>query len=186
MKLSRIALDACKQVYRLNTDLGTSEYAYSISEYQDKPLQVVAVAGTNEPRDWLRNLDIRQMNGMKRSAVVAANEILTDLNLKNLIKPDLPLMFTGHSKGTGACVALMKDFGADYCVLFNPVRCISRKVNNAMDKTTMFIDKEDIVSKLAFISFNLPDCQTIIKPSDSQPWWKIMHNHGIEQWDGVV
>ncbi len=185
-ELYKIALDACKQVYKHNIDLGTTEYMYSRSEYLNKPLQVIAVAGTNEGLDWVKNLDVRDIQGIKRSGVTAANEMLGDLNWKRWIDPNIPILITGHSKGTATAVAYMKLYGADYCVLFNPVRCLSRSRDNTMKNTTMFLDKEDVVSKLAWLSFKLPKCKIIKKPRDARPWWDIKTNHGLSSWNEII
>jgi len=184
-ELYKIALDACKQVYKHNIDLGTTEYMYSKAVWQDQPLQIIAIAGTNESLDWFKNLDIRSVSGIKRSGVVAAGEIIQDLNWKKLIDPDIPVLVTGHSKGTAAAVAYKKLYGADYCVLFNPVRCLRKARDNTMDNTVMFLDKEDLVSKVAFISFRLPKCHTRKKPHDGLKWWEV-RNHDLSAWEDFV
>jgi hypothetical protein len=40
-ELYKIALNACIKAYKLNTDLGTTEYWYSKAMYQDRPLQAL-------------------------------------------------------------------------------------------------------------------------------------------------
>ena len=160
--LYQIASDLCNRAYDENIDLGTTEYLSTIVSYQNMALQVLAIPGTNELKDWLKNLNPLSSNGIKSSAVESAELLHRKMNRVKKI----PLLVTGHSKGGAAAIAYKKLFDADYCIAFCPARSLRYNTDRKMENTTIFIDRDDPVPFLGFIGFGHPICERHYLPKD--------------------
>ncbi len=162
-ELYKVAADAATKVYRRCIDLGTTEYSLTLEFLNGKWVQVLSFSGTNEIKDWRKNLNLFSKRGIKKSAYNAAVEV------HKAIQKDLylgcKLIVTGHSKGAAEAIAYMRLFDADYCVAFCPARCLRPWTDRSMPTTTIFVDPDDIVPKLAPISFEHPTC-CVIKLED--------------------
>ena len=158
-ELYKIAAAAATRVYERCTDLGTTEYDLSLQFWNGHWVQVLAFAGTNEFKDWFSNLRLFSRKGIKTSALNAAIEVHKVIQPKLHI--GLQLIVTGHSKGAAEAIAYAKMYRADYCIAFCPARCLRPWTNRKMPNTTIFIDPDDVVPKLAFITFKHPKCARI-------------------------
>ena len=182
-KLCCIAGQAVIDAYDQNIDLGTTEYSSSVVEYNGFAMQVVAIPGTNEWSDWLKNINPLSENGIKKASVEAAREIHSNVHRMRKV----PLLVTGHSKGGATAIAYKKLFGADYCVAFCPARSLRYGWDNRMENTTLVISPSDPVPMLGFFSFCHPACDRIYLPFDF-PGFKISShsmksiNHYIEDY----
>ncbi len=81
------------------------------------------------------------------------------------IRPDVPLLINGHSKG-GLTALVYKRFFAregDYCVSFCPARGFKGDI--VLKNTFMVIDPDDIVPKLGWSLFNLPVTEGAFLPN---------------------
>jgi len=151
-----IAAKAIQAAYKNNRDLGTTEYQYKITMYRGKPLMVLAIPGTNELADWWENLNLWSTKGVKSSAYQAAMDIHN-----HCPRFTVDILVCGHSKGGAEAIAFNKLFLPKYCVAFAPARSLRPWTDKAMDNCTIFLDPDDIVSKLACVSFRHPTCKTI-------------------------
>ena len=156
-ELYQIAVENCESVYKKNTDLGTTEFNTSYASFGNSYIQILSIAGTNEPMDWVKNLNIWSKRGIKKSAYNSAHEI--NQHFEREIK--YKLLVTGHSKAGATAIAYKKLFGAEYCIAFAPARSLRYWSNRKMNNTTIFIDPDDPVSKVGFISFGHPACKII-------------------------
>ncbi len=156
-ELIKIGYDYSVKVYKKNTDIKTTEYRFDVITYQNKPLQVLSIAGTNEFWDWIKNLNIRSKYGVKKVSYEAAKVVYDQI--KGVVDTDVPLLATGHSKGGATALVYKKIFGADYCIAFCPARCM--KTEEYMENTVMVIDPDDLVPKLGWSLFELPICERI-------------------------
>lgn len=175
-ELYRIAADACQRVYENNIDLGTTEFNVSYAVVGDDFVQVLSIAGTNEKKDWLKNINFWSKQGIKKPAYDAAQEI------KKYFKRDLEykLLVTGHSKAGPTAIAFKRLFGADYCIAFAPARSLRYWCDRKMENTTLFIDPDDPVSKVGFISFGHPQCK-IIK-AENNHFLPSIGDHSMDNW----
>jgi hypothetical protein len=189
----RLYLEAalcCKQVYEINSDLGTTEFDITKHVINGKGFQILAIAGTNEPKDWLKNFNLTSRAGIKTAAYKAAYEIV---NNKTFIRirsrsPHLPLIVTGHSKAGATAIAFMKLFYKNhfpqtepsYCIAFAPARCLRYWTDRRMDNTTIFTDPDDPVSFVGRVSFGHPICEHI-KNENNYFGFKI-GDHKIDNW----
>lgn len=175
-ELYKLAAKACKDVYINNIDLGGTEFNMYIETYRNKPIMVLAVAGTNETRDWFGNFNLLSKHGIKKSAVNA----VTDINkfIKSPIKS--PLLVCGHSAGGAAAIAWKKLFGADWCIAFAPARCLRYWIDRNMENTTIFIDPDDPVFKAGFISFGHPICKWV-EAKDNHLGFNVK-DHFMDNW----
>lgn len=156
-QLYPISAQACQDVYNRNVDLGTTEYYSEIKWYNGKQIQALSIAGTNEKEDWLKNISLWSEKGIKKVAVQAATEIKNHF----VRLPDIPLLVCGHSKAGPTAIAYKRLFGADWCVAFAPARSLRYWTNRTMRNTTIFVDPDDPVSKVGFLSFGHPKCRII-------------------------
>ncbi|MBT4288915.1 MAG: hypothetical protein HOD92_16435 [Deltaproteobacteria bacterium] len=161
-ELYKIAAKACADVYLDNFDLGSTEYKLSIVKYKKIYIQVLAIAGTNEARDWLKNINPWSTNGIKAVAAMAAKEIKSGFMRELGCK----LLVCGHSKAGATAIAYKKLFKADWCIAFAPARSLRYWMNRKMENTTLFIDPDDPVSKAGFIGFGHPKCKVIKAKND--------------------
>jgi len=175
-ELYRVAADACQVVYDKHQDLGTTEFNNSFAMVGDEFVQILAIAGTNEPADWWKNLNLWSKQGIKKPAWDAAHEIHKHFPRD----PDYKLLVTGHSKAGPTAVAYKRLFGADYCVTFAPARGLRYWANRKMEDTALFIDPDDPVSKVGFISFGHPICEVFRAENDHL--LPSVGDHGMENW----
>jgi len=176
----KVAVDACNDVYIHNTDLGTTEFHHFITTINGRRFQVLAIAGTNEALDWLKNFNLLSWQNIKLPAYRAAHQI--NDKIKHQLKrfDHLPLLVCGHSKAGATAIAFKRLFGADYCVAFAPARSLRHWAKLKMSNTTIFIDPDDLVSKLAFISFTHPKCR-VFKAREDHLLFSIS-DHVMKHW----
>lgn len=169
---------AAKRVYSSNIDLGTTEYKLTIKPIMDIETQILAIAGTNEFDDWGKNLNLSSIDGIKKTAVEAAREIHDSVS----IDPTMPLMVVGHSKAGATAIAYKKLYGAKYCMAFCPARSLKKDTYRNMKKTYVFIDPDDWVPKLGYLTFAHPIAQRITF-EDNWGWHPGDHSidHIIEE-----
>jgi len=182
-ELHKIAAKACKDVYARHISLGTTEYYSSIAEYDGKAVQVLAIAGTNELTDWGINFNLTSWKGIKYGAYKAAIKLnkVFDRN------KELPLLVCGHSKSGPTAVAYKRLFEEEqpiYCVAFAPARGLRPWVNRKMSNIIIFVDPDDLVDKVAFISFKQPDCEKIKLPNDHKGFY--FKDHSMDNFEDFV
>jgi len=148
------AFEAASEVYSDNIDLGTTEYLVKTIQMGGKPCQILAFCGTNETSDWKENIDLRSWGGIKYSAWKAVHKVREHVK----ITPDI---VTGHSKGAAAAVAWAQLFPYQSCVLFSPARALRPWIDREMRNTILFSDPDDVVPRLAFLSFRHPKCTRV-------------------------
>jgi hypothetical protein len=157
----RIAAMSIKCVYDGDCiNQGSTEWSNRIVEYQGKPLQVLAIGGSDEWIDWVWNGLLLSWDGVKLCSYLSAQRILK--NFKRF--HNAPLLITGHSKSGPAAMYLAKKLKAEYCVSFAPARGFRRK--EKVDNCIILMDKDDPVPKLGALSFNHPICERIFLPDD--------------------
>ena len=163
-ELYKLAARAATKVYERCIDLGTTEYSLTFEIFKGRFVQVLAFSGTNEKRDWWKNLNLFSKKGIKKSAYKAAVEV--HARIQKDLHLGVRLIVTGHSKGAAEAIAYAKLYRADYCVAFCPARCLRPWTNRYIPNCTIFVDPDDIVPKLAFISFQHPTCCVINLEND--------------------
>lgn len=156
------ASELCIKAYSIRKDLGTTEYLLELFDHEGQTWQGLIIPGTDELGDWLKNLDLDSIAGLKEASVEAALEIRFDA--ASMIDPDLPLVVIGHSKGAATALVYHKIFNADYCIAFCPARCF--KNAGYLENCTIFIDPDDVVPKLGALHFKLPECEVVKLPDD--------------------
>jgi hypothetical protein len=177
----------CKKVYEKNIDLGTTEFNLTRHVVKDREYQILAIAGTNEPKDWLENFDLISVDGIKRAAYNAAYEILYNKHFtrERCRNSRLPLIVTGHSKAGATAIAFMKLFykftlKPSHCITFAPARCLRYWTDRKMANTTIFTDPDDPVSFVGRISFGHPICEHV-KAANDYPGFRL-GDHNIDNW----
>lgn len=178
-ELLKIAAKAVTDVYAgKGQNIGSTEWANTVVEYQGRHLQVLAIAGTNEPIDWFWNLLLFSWDGVKIGSYLAANLIFSGTwgrfeRIRKLLRLKsgpgfkhlaMPLLIACHSKSGPTGLYFKRKFGADYCVAFCPARGFRKPVR--MENTTILIDLDDPVPMLGYLSFDHPDCERIDLPDD--------------------
>lgn len=175
----------CHAVYKKNIDLGTTEFDLNTFEVDSKVVQVLSIAGTNEPGDWIKNLDLRSKKGIKLSAYRAAQQIMSNHLFFKKRDVQIPLIVTGHSKAGATAIAFHKLYnkrmiGSSHCVAFAPARCLRYWNRRKMDNTYIFTDPDDPVSFFGRISFGLPKCRHY-KAANNHFGFKVA-DHDILNW----
>jgi len=176
----------CKRVYTENIDLGTTEFNIFNSKMLDVDFQILAMAGTNESMDWIKNINLTSIKGTKAPAYKAAEEIALSNQFSDMRDSSLPLIVTGHSKGGATAIAFQKIYGRfpfvspNHCIAFAPARSLRYWINRKMKNTTIFTDPDDPVSFLGRISFGHPKCEHI-KGENNHFGFKIS-DHPIDNW----
>lgn len=179
--LYKIAATACLKVYDQNIELSLgTEYFHSLVMRDGKTYQLISIAGTDELIDMVKNVNLLSWEGIKLSAYRSAKRIMSDITLY----PSIPVIVTGHSLGGAVAIAVQKMFKFDHCIAFAPARCLRYWTNRNMKNTTIFIDPDDIVPKLGFISFCHPKCK-IIKSKDNHKLISI-DDHKMNHWVDFV
>lgn len=176
---------ASSEVYKKNHDLGTTEFDIFTTFIDDKKTQVLAIAGTNEDRDWMKNINPMSKKGIKKVAYEAAEEIFESDYFNDKRIGRLPLIVTGHSKAGATAIAFhilsrTRVFGSQHCVAFAPARSLRYWINRKMEDTTIFIDPNDPVSFFGRLGFGHPICEHIKAPNDHFGF-KIK-DHDISNW----
>lgn len=179
-ELKLIAAKACQAAYKKNTDLGSMEYTFTMTEYHGKPLQVLAMPGSNEFIDWLWNFLLISKNGVKRCTHLAADKVY--VAIKDQLDPNIPLLVTGHSKSGPDALQYKNKYGADHCIAFCPPPAFRKKTKPTLENTLIVIDPDDIVPKLGELSFDQPICD-VEKLPDDKAWYdlsRIYSQHVID------
>jgi hypothetical protein len=175
-QLHKIARKACSKVYHDNIDLGTTEFQTSHVEYNGDLIQVIAIAGTNEARDWGENFKLWSTKGIKKAAVDAAREVS-----KNVYLSGRKLLICGHSKAGATAIAYKRLFGANWCIAFSPARSLRYWADRVMENTTIFIDPDDPVPKFGALSFGHPIC-TVVESQENH-FGLCVGDHSMDQWE---
>ena len=177
-KLYFMAAKACTEVYEKNIRIGMgTEFDHFITNVNGQDVQVIVIAGTDDLIDMVKNINLLSWFGIKLSAYRAAKRIMEKVELK----PDLPLIVTGHSLGGTVAIALKKKFKADYCIAFAPARCLRYWSKRKMNNTIIFIDPDDPVSNLlGIVNFGLPKCKTIKAPENHLT--PSINDHFMKNW----
>lgn len=186
-ELIKLASTACIEAYQNNIDLGTTEFALTMREYHNKPLQMLALPGTNEMADWLWNLYIRSTEGVKRGTYLAAEEIHEAVY--KLIDPDIPFALTAHSKAGATVLQLMAKYGADACVAFCPAPAFRRSRLPILTDTVIVIDPDDFVPIAGIINFGQPIVERTIKLPKDKKWYNVegrVDDHDMVHIDNYV
>ena len=179
---------ACKKVYKKNIDLGTTEFdIFTYPDHVGGGIQILAIAGTNELKDWGKNFNLWSKKGIKKSAYDAAIEIFGSDYFKDNRARSLPLIVTGHSKAGATAIAFNKlpdirysALGSAYCIAFAPARCLRYWANRKMENATIFTDPDDPVSFFGRLNFGHPKCKTF-KSSNNYFGFKVS-DHYIDSW----
>ena len=178
--LYKYSAKACFDVYDNHTDLGLTQCRHYIATINGRRFQVLSIAGTNEALDWFSNLNLFSWCGIKIGAYLSAKKI--HKHYKKILKNHqyLPLLVTGHSLGGATALAFKKKYGCAYCIAFAPARTFRYWVNRKLSNTTIFIDPDDIVTKLGFISFGHPICG-VVKARENHEFYSI-GDHVMKHW----
>lgn len=159
LKLYKIAANAVKSVYDGKCfNIGSTEYYISETTYNNKPLQVLAIGGTNEPIDWFHNFNPMFWDGVKLGSYISARRIL------KRFKKTIPLLIVTHSKSAPTGFYLNQILKADYCISFCPTPGLRKAL--IMPNTVMFIDPDDIVPKIGKLMFKHPLCVRHMLPDE--------------------
>lgn len=187
-ELYEMAVYSCASVYDSKTiDLGTTEFIVDKLIFGDEIINRIAIRGTDETKDWKKNLNLLSKKGVKKSAFDAAIEIAEHIKANGLLSLSLKTIVTGHSKGGAEAIAYHKVikeivpfYHSDWCVAFAPARCLRYWTDRKMENTTIFTDPDDPVSFFGRISFGHPICKHI-KADDDHFGFKIS-DHDIDNW----
>lgn len=178
------AAECSKAVYTDNIDIGTTEFNVFRREIKDKEFQILAIAGTNEKKDWLKNFNLLSKKGVKKSAYDSAKSIAKYCCKHRLIDYSLPIAVTGHSLGGAEAIAYHKIVNgavfSNICIAFAPARCLRYWTNRTMIHTTIFTDPDDPVSFVGRISFGHPKCKHY-KAENNYFGFKI-DDHDMSHW----
>ena len=134
--------------------------------YNKEEIQVLAIPGTNDYKDWFWNILLLQKNGIKYGAYVSVQRILKSF----IRKPNMKLLITCHSKSGPTGIYLQEILNAEYCVAFEPVKGFIEEKSNS--NTIIFIDSDDIVPKLGWSRFYHRIAYTVYLPKDKK-WYNI-------------
>lgn len=187
MKLSlyKIAANAIKSVYQGKCfNIWTTEWFVSETMYDNKPLRVLAIGGTDEALDWLLNFIPFYFDGVKLGSYISANRIL-----KRFKKSNIPLLIAVHSKSCPTGFYLTRKLKADYCIAFCPTPGLRKA--HIMPNTVIFIDPDDIVPKIGKILFKHPVCVRHMLPKNIKGFNLLKRikehpmDHVIEYLDGL-
>ncbi len=176
MRIMReIAAKAAKAAYSKHTDLGTTEYNLETKVVGDREIQVLAIAGSNEPMDWLLNFNICSWKGIKWAAYSAAKDLHAIVGRQI----EHPLLVTGHSKAGATAIAFKKLYPYAYwCYAFNPARSLRYWATKGMQHTFLYINAKDPVSKAGFINFGHPESCIEYKTYGDN----LLDYHSMDQW----
>jgi hypothetical protein len=161
-----------KAYYRPTHEVLSTQWHQGAFIYNDQFVQCIAIAGSNQPTDWLWNVCMASWDGVKLASYFSAKRILKKYERVT----NLPLMVCGHSKAGATAVYLAQLLNADYCISFNPAPGFRtrRKVKN----TLLVLDPNDIVHHLGKINFKQPDCEIYELPDDKKGY--DLKDHKIE------
>ena len=163
--LAIIAAKAVKAVYDGHCENeGSTEWALTRTLYQEKPLQVLAIGGTDEWIDWVWNFVLASWNNVKLCSYFSAKKI----HKRVTIDPDIPLMVAVHSKSGPTGQYYKLKYGADYCVCFCPAPGFRKAP--VMRHTTLYIDLDDYVPDAGQLNFDHPICEVTNLPKDKDVW----------------
>lgn len=172
-----IAAKAIKDVYDGHCEnIGSTEFSLTMTWYNRKPLQVLAIGGSDETMDWIWNFILASWDNIKLCSYLSAKRIAKRVE----INPDVPLLVTGHSKAGPTAPYYKLRYGADYCVSFCPAPGFRKAPE--MKNTLMVIDPDDVVPDAGQLSFDHPICEVEYLPRDKE-WHDIkgrLGDHSIE------
>lgn len=138
----------------------STEWSFPVVWYQNIPIQVIAIAGTNDATDWLWNIFLSSWDGVKLASYYASKRIL-----KKFVRiPSMPLLICGHSKSGPTAMYLGKLLNADYVIAFNPAPGFRKR--EKLKNTLVIIDPDDIVHHLGKLNFKQPNCEVYTLPED--------------------
>lgn len=139
--------------------------------------KVLAFAGSNDGWDWVRNLDIRSKQGLKRSSLVSAKKVFkTDLYMGL----NIPLYVTGHSLGASRAIAYADLFDVAGGAFFNPPPTIQKGRLSILDHCTLLRDPDDPVDQVGHTWFDHPVCPTITREDDHIGY--RVSEHSMDRW----
>lgn len=166
-QIYKIAIKFLKKTYNNNYKSNKStQWNSYVTYYNNQPLQVLSIAGTNDIMDWVWNFCLLSKDGVKYGSYISANRVLKDF----IRKPNIPLLITCHSKSGPTGIYLQELLNAEYCIVFCPARGFTEEKRN--ERAVMFIDKDDIVPKLGWSIFYHRKCKTIFLQRDKK-WYDI-------------
>lgn len=149
-------------------------------------INVLAIRGTDELRDWIKNLWLGSAGGWKKAVYDAADLIFEAI--EPIFKSKFPMLIAGHSK-SGPTAMLCQYYisqirGDTSCVVFDPAKGLRKDQCIYLENTTIFRDPDSIVSYVGWSRFNHPGCTCITLPNDVafswlKPWtWVKQHRMG--------
>lgn len=183
--LFKLCAIRCKEVYEKNIDLGTTEFDLKTFFTSAGKFQILSIAGTNEFKDWGKNINLLSKKGIKKPALVAAQQIMSSSFFHKKRDVRIPLIVTGHSKAGATAIAFHKLYnkrliGSSWCVAFAPARCLRYWSNRKMNNTFIFTDPDDPVSFVGRLSFGLPKCEHY--KADNNHFGFKVSDHDIGNW----
>ena len=171
-ELYQIAVNAEIDVYKNNIDLGTTEFKVTEDRYKGDNLNILAIAGSNEREDWLKNFNLLSRGGFKKVGVDAVEDIRGKVVLYRIKMYQEPLLIVTHSK-SGVTGAVLADYfhGCPWVhvVCFAPAPSVfvfGKKKKIYYGNMTRFIDPDDIVPKAGWPLFVQPRCNEIVLPNN--------------------
>lgn len=168
-ELCKIAIRSIQAIYSgRGQRVGSTDYDSFVLDYGDTSIQVLAVAGTGTGLDgffdWFWNLFIWPKNGIKYGSELSARRIMRRFTRY----PNIPLLITGHSKGSPTACRLQQLLDGDVCIAFCPARGFFKPTK--LKRTVLFIDSDDIVPSLGKGILYHPECDVIQLPDDNFGW----------------
>lgn len=203
-ELYEIAIDCIDEAYEskdvIKASDGTTEFIISEKMLQVKEkadwITTLAIAGTNEKltfkniknflKEWWKNIDLRAIRGIKKAGVDAMVEILKladspCFGIAQLRKNE-KLLIVVHSKSGPTGIAFAdrhRNNDNVHIVAFAPARSLRKKgIDRNFPNMTVFVDPDDIVHQLGFISFQQPICKTYKLPNNH--FGKNLKDHGLK------
>lgn len=160
--------------------------------YDGTKINVLAIRGTDELRDWWKNFDMRSEGWWKKAVYDATECLMKQDVVRRTFNSEMPLLICGHSKSGPTVLRLMWDAGhtrrrsdlETFCVAFDPAKGLLNDRYVYLENTTIFRDPDSIVSYVGWSRFKHPGCTCITLPNDVafswlKPWtWVNQHSMG--------
>lgn len=134
----------------------------------------LSIRGTKKTwRDWVRNFDLRSIDGYKRHAWKAAHGIWRYIISENYLNSfkKYTKKIEGHSQGGPEIGTFYKEFcepGVDWCFMYDSPPFMKKHVCLG-DRAFVIVNDKSIIRNLGFITFNQPACH----------WWYLDANGKI-------